>query len=115
MSTFQTYNFNMKNTFLILMLFVFSSQSYGCQCGPAFSVKQEFKVSGIIAKVVVIEILDPIDPIVQIVSTNNDTLIKRPVFGNAKKVVISTMYKGGLLNDTVIESGDNTTCELHLS
>lgn len=104
----------MRNSILTLIFLAFALYGKTCQCDPPISVKRAYKESGIIATVTVIEILEPIDPIEQIITPNNDTLIKRPVYGYAKKVLISKIYKGEITKDTMIISGNNSSCELRL-
>lgn len=104
----------MRYSILTLIFLSFALYAKTCQCEPNSSVKKAYKESGIIVTVTVIEILEPIDPVEILIGSNNDTLIKSPVFGYAKKVLINRIYKGEILSDTMIIAGENSTCELRL-
>ncbi|WP_276978287.1 hypothetical protein [Flavobacterium filum] len=61
-----------------------------------------------------LKVLSSIDPKEKVISKSGDTLIREPVYGYSKLLLVTKTYKGALTSDTIIIDGDNSNCEFAL-
>ena len=103
----------MKKYFLFWGFVLGVTHIFACQCIESGSVKEEFKEYNLVFTATVIEILGPIEPF-DTTWIDVKMLIRKPVFGYSKKVLLQSIYKGKRLNDTLIIAGNQSNCELYL-
>lgn len=86
-----------KLIFLLLYCFLFCyNDLYSCNCSKKLSFNKEFKRSDIVLVGVVLKI--------EMVGINqlDTSILKIPIYSNKVSILISKMYKGELLGDTLI-------------
>ena len=98
---------------LTLLFLIVSYGLNACACGEIMTHKQAYKYYDVVLSATVLEILSPIETI-DTIYPDGKMIIRSPVFGYPKRLLIHTFFKGDSHSDTINIAGVDNNCELYL-